>query len=124
MFIRNLNECAEIIAGDACRLRELLHPDKADIQIRYSLAHAFVDPGQITKPHKLTGASEVYYILRGRGVMEIDGERREVGPGAAIYIPPDAEQCIHNTGKEVLEFICLVDPPWRPELEVVKKARD
>ena len=44
MFVRTLWECEEFIAGDGSILRELLHPDKADVAVRYSLAHAKVPP--------------------------------------------------------------------------------
>ena len=42
MYIQDLQNCDEIIAGDDSVLRELLHPDKADVAFRYSLAHAVV----------------------------------------------------------------------------------
>ena len=83
MFIIDLNECEEIIAGDKTVLRELLHPDKADLKIRYSLAHASVKPGQSSLPHRLK-TSEVYYILEGEGVMHVDDESAEVRSGQAV----------------------------------------
>jgi mannose-6-phosphate isomerase-like protein (cupin superfamily) len=119
MLIKKFQECEEFIAGDESILRELLHPDKADLKIGYSLAHAKVRPGQLTKKHRLKGASEVYYIINGKGIMEINGEREDVYPGCAIYIPPEAEQSIQNSGDEDLDFICLVDPAWRPVCEEI-----
>lgn len=61
MFIRRLQDCQEFIAGDNSILRELLHPDKADLALRYSFAHAVVRPAQTTLPHRLR-TSEVYYL--------------------------------------------------------------
>jgi hypothetical protein len=52
MFLKYLKDCREFVAGDDSILRELLHPDKMPVQIRYSLAHAEVRVGQKTKPHK------------------------------------------------------------------------
>ncbi len=118
MFIRELKDCPEFIAGDNCTLREILHPDKADLKIRYSLAHAVVKPGETTRTHRLR-TSEVYYILDGKGVMHINEESSPVGPGATIYIPPRAKQSITNPGKKDLRFICIVDPAWRKEDEEV-----
>ncbi len=123
MLIRRLSESREFTAGDHCLLRELLHPDKADIQCRYSLAHAVVRPAQTTLPHRLKGASEVYYILAGQGIMHINGEKAPVEAGCAVYIPPEAEQCIQNNGTEDLVFICLVDPAWQQEFEEVLKDK-
>ncbi len=66
MFIKDLQKCAEFIAGDNIILRELLHPDKEELALRYSLAHAVVKPGETSYRHKLKN-SEVYYILEGAG---------------------------------------------------------
>lgn len=118
MLIQKLNACTEFIAGDGTLLRELLHPDKQPIELRYSLAHAIVPVGQTSTPHSLT-TSEVYYILSGVGEMNIDGETKTVEPGDAVYIPPNAKQFIRNSGTEPLIFICLVDPAWRKEDETV-----
>lgn len=118
MLIRKLLDCPEFIAGDGTRLRELLHPDKQDIALRYSLAHAIVPVGQVSVPHALT-TSEVYYILSGVGEMHINDETQRVEPGDAVYIPPNARQFIRNVGEEPLVFICMVDPAWRKENETV-----
>lgn len=121
MLIRKLLECPEFTAGDGTLLRELLHPDKQPLALRYSLAHATVPPGRVSIPHALE-TSEVYYILEGRGTMHIDDEAQTVEPGDAVYIPPKARQYIHNTGETPLVFICLVDPAWRKEDETVFSA--
>ena len=118
MLIRKLLECEEFIAGDHTRLRELLHPDKQPLNLRYSLAHAWVDVGETSTPHSLKTA-EVYYILQGQGEMHIDEEVQLVTVGAAIYIPPLAKQYIHNCGEEPLIFLCIVDPAWRLEDEII-----
>jgi mannose-6-phosphate isomerase-like protein (cupin superfamily) len=121
MFIRNLDDCPEFTAGDNCRLREILHPDKADLALQYSLAHAVVAPGQTTWLHALR-TSEVYYILSGEGVIHIDGEKARIRPGDTVYIPPRAKQQITNAGGSDLVFLCVVDPAWRSEDEVVENS--
>jgi mannose-6-phosphate isomerase-like protein (cupin superfamily) len=118
MFVKNLKDCEEFIAGDNTILRELLHPDKADLKLRYSLAHAIVKPGETSQPHRLK-TSEVYYILEGEAIMFIDKEKQKVGPGDTIYIPPMAKQYIQNTGGKNLVFICIVDPAWKIEDEEI-----
>jgi len=118
MFLKRLKDCREFTAGDGSILRELLHPEKAELQIRYSLAYAKVAKGRKTRPHKLK-SSEVYYIITGRGLMHINEESFEVGPESAIYIPPGARQYIENTGGSDLEFLCIVDPAWREEDEEI-----
>lgn len=116
MFIKDVQNCEEFIAGDNAILRELLHPDREEVKLRYSLAHAVVKQGETSYRHKLKHP-EVYYILEGKGVMYIDHESVEVRPGQAIYIPPNAIQCIRNAGQNDLKFLCIVEPAWRPEDE-------
>lgn len=118
MLVQKLNACAEFMAGDSTRLRELLHPDKQPIALRYSLAHATLPSGETSQPHSLK-TSEVYYILSGKGEMHIDDETQLVEPGDAVYIPPNARQFIRSCGDEPLVFICIVDPAWRKEDETV-----
>ena len=118
MLVKRLKECREFVAGDGSILRELLHPEKAGLEVRYSLAHAKVKAGQSTKPHKLK-SSEVYYITSGQGMMHIDQENFIVGAEYVIYIPPDVVQYIENTGNSDLKFLCIVDPAWQEEDEQV-----
>ncbi|MBF1999976.1 MAG: cupin domain-containing protein [Synechococcales cyanobacterium C42_A2020_086] len=117
MLIQKLHRCPEFVAGDATVLRELLHPDKQPVALRYSLAHATLLPGQRSKPHALK-TSEVYYILSGTAEMHIDNEVQQIEPGDAVYIPPNAVQFVQALS-EPLVFLCIVDPAWRSEDEVV-----
>jgi mannose-6-phosphate isomerase-like protein (cupin superfamily) len=116
MFIKKLRDCKETTAGDRTRLRELLHPDRDAAEIRYSLAAAWLAPGRGSRAHRLKTA-EVYYLVRGSGVMHIGDEATEVEPGDAVYIPPESVQWLENAGKEEIEFLCIVDPAWRQEDE-------
>jgi mannose-6-phosphate isomerase-like protein (cupin superfamily) len=117
-MLKSLKDCEQFIAGDGSILRELLHPDKADVHIRYSLARATVAPGCTTTPHKLK-SSEVYYIIAGKGLVHIDDKSFEVGPGFTVYIRPNSVQYIENTGDDELIFLCIVDPAWRQKDEQV-----
>jgi mannose-6-phosphate isomerase-like protein (cupin superfamily) len=118
MFVRSLDDCDEFVAGDDSRLREILHPNKAALEIRYSLAQAMVSPGQSTKRHRLATA-EVYYVIQGTGEMRIDNESQPVAPGDTVYIPSGAVQAIANTGRRDLVFLCIVDPAWQPQDEEI-----
>ncbi len=53
MFIKDLSKCREFIAGDNTILRELFNPLKDKMNLRYSLAHAIIKPGEISYYHKL-----------------------------------------------------------------------
>jgi len=119
MLVRALKDCRETIAGDRSVLRELLHPGKTKLKLRYSLAHATVAPGRVTLPHRLR-TSEVYYILAGRGIISINDEQQPVRAGQAVYIPPNSLQYIRNPGRTRLKFLCIVDPAWTKADEIVE----
>ena len=119
MLIKRLHERKLITALDDTQVREILNPehDLPKLVLRYSLAHASLEPGTASLPHKFHEASEVYYILEGQGIMHIDDETTEVYPGDTIYIPPHAVQWIECTGNKELKFLCIVDPAWKPNAE-------
>ncbi len=119
MLVKELKNCEEIIAGDKTILREILHPGKmADAAFRYSLAHAVVKFGESSKLHALK-TSEAYFILEGEGEMHVGTESANVHAGQAIVIPPGARQYIRNIGRTDLTFLCVVDPAWRKEDEII-----
>ena len=81
MFIRHLQDCPEFIAGDNSILRELLHPDKADLDLRYSFAHAIVRPAQTTLPHRLRES------IRDHNERAPGGPPISISIGLQVYDP-------------------------------------
>jgi len=118
MIAKTLRSCKLFTAGDKSTLREILNPRKERLRIRYSLAWASVRPRHKTIPHRLR-YSEVYYILKGTGIMHVNRRRRKVKSNDTIYIPPNAVQWIGNTGRTSLHFLCIVDPAWEMKCERV-----
>ena len=59
--------------------------------------------GQLMRHHH--EPAETYYIVSGRGEMEIEGRVEAVGPGSAVYIPPGARHTVRCTGAEPLVFV-------------------
>ena len=110
MMITRVDDCKEFLAGDHTILRELLHPARGHVMIGYSLAHGRLEPG---------ARSEVYYFLAGRGLFRSGSKTSIVEVGTAVYVPPGSEQSLENTGDAPIEFLCFVDPAWRPEDEEV-----
>jgi mannose-6-phosphate isomerase-like protein (cupin superfamily) len=68
-----------------------------------------------TTPHYHPVTEEIYYILSGRGRMQIGDEVREVEPGDAIAIPPGAIHTIENIGQETLKMLCCCAPGYEHE---------
>ena len=121
MIIQDIANCPHERVIDRSLLCELLHPDKVARAhaLECSIAHAIIPPGESTLPHLLKSSTELYFILDGVGVMNIDNESAPVSPGQCILIPPQARQWIRNTGRENLVILCIVSPKWQAEDEVL-----
>jgi len=79
-----------------------------------SVARARVPAGGMTRWHRLTGITERYVILRGRGRVEVgDAPPREVGEGDVVLIPAGARQRIANCGEGDLVFLAICTPRFR-----------
>jgi mannose-6-phosphate isomerase-like protein (cupin superfamily) len=53
---------------------------------------------------------QVYHVLDGEGLMEIDGSRTVVRKNDVIFIPPGTWHSIENTGLTDLTFIVVTTP--------------
>jgi mannose-6-phosphate isomerase-like protein (cupin superfamily) len=55
---------------------------------------------------------QTYTILEGSGLMSVDGEQRQVGPGDCIFIPSWAEHGLQNTGGAMLKYLSACSPSF------------
>jgi mannose-6-phosphate isomerase-like protein (cupin superfamily) len=67
-------------------------------------------PMAYVKLHKHKVQEQVYHVLEGEGLMEIDGERRVVRRHDVIFLPPGVEHAISNTGLVDLVFLVVTSP--------------
>lgn len=65
---------------------------------------AHLEPGGWLSLHR-HAAAEVYQVLTGEGVVTLDGDDHTVSGGSGVYIPPNQEHGIRNTGDRPLEFV-------------------
>ncbi|HIE09412.1 MAG TPA: cupin domain-containing protein [Armatimonadetes bacterium] len=114
MEVISRDECEPFTTLDGSTIREIASPRNSSLK-NTSLAEATVPPGMRTKRHYHKASEEVYYILEGRGVMWLEGEEREVGPGDAVVIPPGRSHQIFNPGPGDLVFLCICSPPYEHE---------
>ncbi|MBX2999377.1 MAG: cupin domain-containing protein [Caldilineaceae bacterium] len=69
----------------------------------YELPSDGVDPQQ---PH---AEDEIYYVVRGRAQIYVDGEDRTVGPGSVIFVARGIEHRFH-TIEEDLSILVVFAP--------------
>jgi mannose-6-phosphate isomerase-like protein (cupin superfamily) len=54
---------------------------------------------------------QIYHILEGEALMELDGKRQVVRRHDVIFVPPGVSHAIYNTGLADLTFIVVTSPP-------------
>ena len=104
MQVAARDELRAFTTKDGSTIREFHHTGAQ------SLAEASVSAGARTQRHQHRVTEEIYVVLEGEGELEVDGERRGVGPGDAILIPAGAWHEI--TAKSELRFLCCCVPPY------------
>ncbi|MBL7075096.1 cupin domain-containing protein [candidate division KSB1 bacterium] len=114
MEIVNRGKVGVFKTKDTAEIREILAPRNSAIK-NQSLAEATLIPGQCTVEHLHLGTEEIYYILKGRGRIFIDGEEALVGKGDGIAIPSRKKHLIANIGKGNLVFLCCCSPAYTHE---------
>ena len=116
-FLKN-SEISSIEGNEGTKIKQYFHPHNTLNGIRFSVAQFTITQGKRSLCHKLQ-SSEIYYILEGNGTIIINDESFSVEKDDSIYVPPMSEQFIENTGKTDLRFLCIVDPAWKSEDEII-----
>ncbi len=73
------------------------------------LSSTMLRANQSTNGHTHAGQEEVYFFHKGKGEMEIDGERFPVTEGDVICINDGDYHRVFNTGVFGLYFVCVFD---------------
>jgi oxalate decarboxylase/phosphoglucose isomerase-like protein (cupin superfamily) len=64
-------------------------------------------PGVSIGVHRHDNNEEYYYILSGKGIMTLDGERHEVGPGDITAVLPGGSHGLENTGTTDMRIVVV-----------------
>jgi mannose-6-phosphate isomerase-like protein (cupin superfamily) len=106
MDVQSVERVEAFVTKDGSTIRELHHTQAQ------SLAEATLEPGQATERHYHRASEEIYFVLKGQGEMELDGETRFLRPGDAVLIPPGAWHTLENNGTSELRILCCCAPPY------------
>jgi mannose-6-phosphate isomerase-like protein (cupin superfamily) len=106
--VKQLNPADEFYTPERCYITELSNtPEDPDV----SMARARVEPGVTTRWHRLRETAERYYIVEGRGRVEVGNiPPKEVNAGDVVLIPPMCRQRITNIGSNDLVFLAICTP--------------
>lgn len=106
--IQRAADTPEYFFEEGCFIQELSNtPDDPAL----SVARARVEPGKITRLHRLARQIERYVVLQGQGEVVVgEDPPAMVTEGDVVTIPAGVAQCIRNTGADDLIFLALCTP--------------
>lgn len=52
----------------------------------------------------------IVFIVKGEGLLEMEGQIHELKTGSYAFVPNDVEHQFRNTGEDTFSFICIVPP--------------
>jgi len=91
--------------AEGTKIRWLITKD--DEAEHFAMRYFEMAPGGHSPHHSHKWEHEVF-ILKGEGLVVCGDQRKKVGPGHAVLIPPDTMHNFRNEGTVVLKFLCLV----------------
>jgi len=118
MSLRRNSEIDSIQGNEGTKIKQYFHPHNTLNGINYSLAQFTLEPGKKSKLHKIS-SSEIYYILEGCGNLKINEDTHHIKKDDSVYVPPNSKQFIENSGLVNLKFLCIVEPAWKANDEIL-----
>lgn len=78
-------------------------------------------PGEGLKCHyHKSPCEELYFVYKGEGTVYMGSDEIRVRAGNVLYIPPEVEHRVVNTGQEVLEIVFITSPIQKEPMVVVE----
>ena len=109
MVIINRIDASIIKTRHGSEIRPLIDRTTSSIQ-QCSLAEEVLPVGAVIGRHHHLLTEEIYYILRGEGLMTVGDETSEVVSGDAVFIPRGQMHALENTGSEPLTMMLVCGP--------------
>ena len=107
-LVRRLDEAPTVPCPCGQSTRPLTIADNPVVNL-----HVTAIKDSVRHYHKRT--TEVYLVLEGTGVMELNGDQVEVGPGTVVYIEPGTRHRLWSA-EGVRTVVCGI-PAMPPEDE-------
>ena len=99
--------------GDDCKAWFLLKEPKL------AVIEEEMPPGTSELLHFHHKAQQLFYILQGEAIMEIDGEFLDLKPSQSIHVAPGNPHRIRNSGAKTLRFLVISEPESHGDKEIV-----
>jgi quercetin dioxygenase-like cupin family protein len=80
-----------------------------------------VQPGHASPHHSHWWEHEVF-VLSGQGIVKTDEGDQPIRHGDTVFVPGGDMHQFHNTGDDVLRFICLIPQEWLHDQVIARQG--
>ena len=89
-----------------------LNPTRAGSVLRFinSYTYATLAAGASTKPERLDGQQEIYFVASGRGAATAGGQTADLFRNVAVLMPANLEFTLKSTGDQPLAMYVINEP--------------
>lgn len=98
--------------------RRLIGPETVGAR-HLEVVHGTIEKGKGALPHAHPGIEQVCYLLEGRALAEVGGQRRELGPGDCCFFPADEMHVFTVVSDEPVKVLVIYSPPYEESPERV-----
>lgn len=70
----------------------------------------YVLPASLPDPQAPHTEDEVYYVIKGRGIIRVGDEDRPVAEGSVVYVGRGVEHRFHSITKDLTILVCFAPP--------------
>jgi quercetin dioxygenase-like cupin family protein len=113
MIVRNINDKEVLdttyLAHGGAVAQMIL--DRRSLKEIGFLAVAGLSPGQEIEGHR-DPMEEIYFLMKGSGEMQVQGEIRQVNPGDAVWIPAGSMHSLRNNEDKECVVLMVASPAW------------
>ena len=98
-------------------------PHGVDVKKLYAFKHATIihitlKPGESLKRH-ITPVDALFYVLEGKGIVEIGSETKEVSQDQLIFSPAKIVHTLLNDSDEIFRFLVIKTPTPTEEIKIL-----
>lgn len=106
------NELPHLLSTRDTRDRlDLVKPEMPLGATQLSADRIIYHPGDTAAAHYHTGCHHMFYILKGEGLMYVDGSSYRLTPGMVAAVGPGEVHWFENDGEENFSFVEFWAPP-------------
>lgn len=83
-----------------------------------------IQKGKGALPHAHPGIEQVCYMLEGRAVAEVGGQRQELSPGDSCFFPAGEMHSFTVVSEEPVRVLVIYSPPYEERADRVVRPAD